>query len=123
MRQGFLKGSLHLFGSRLRGDLRGHVVQVLPKILDIPAALMFKSTRHDLSKVTLDRHTSGARLRLKCGGILLRQVNCQVHTLLLQVNPAPCMPGMRLCHRQSWRVEHSDEQQPPFCLVDRSPLE
>lgn len=79
MRQGLLKSSLHLFRSRLRVELRGHVVQMLPKILGVLAALTFKGACHDLGKVALSRHTSGARLRFKSGGILLRQVNCQVH--------------------------------------------
>ena len=87
MRQGFVKSSLHLFGSRLRSDLRGHMVQVLPKILGVPSALKFKGARHDMGKVAFGRHTGRASLRFKRGGILFRQVNCQVHRLLLQLNP------------------------------------
>jgi hypothetical protein len=104
VRQGFLKGSLHLFDGRLRGDLRCHVGQVAPKILGVPAVLMLKGAGHDMGKIALGRHTSGARLRFKRRGILLRQVNCQVHKLLFQVNPAQCTPGARLCHCQSGTV-------------------
>ena len=92
MRQSFLKGSLHLFGCRLRGNLRGHVVQVLPKILGVPAVLLFKGACHDMGKVALGRHTGGARLRFKRGCVLLRQVNSQVHTLLLRLTQQS-MPG------------------------------
>src|SRR5947199_9662393 len=63
--QGFLQGGFHLFGGRLRGDLRGHVVQMLRKILGVPVALTFEGMRHDMGKVALGQHTSGARLLFK----------------------------------------------------------
>jgi hypothetical protein len=74
-------------------------VQVLLKVLGVPPVLTFKGTRYDLGKVAVGRHTSGARLPFKRGGILLRQVNCQVQTLLLQINPSQCAPGARPRHR------------------------
>jgi len=106
MRQRFLEGSLHLFGSRLRGNLRGHIVQVLFKIFGIPPVLTFKGARHDLSKVALSRHASGTSLRFKRGRILLRQVDRQVHMFLLQSNLSQCAPG-----------------EPPFCQLGPNSLE
>ena len=74
MRQGFLKGAFHLFGGRFRGNLRGHVVQVLCKVLRVPVVLALKSARDNLGKVkvALGRHVRGARLDFERGGILLR---------------------------------------------------
>jgi hypothetical protein len=84
MRQGFPKGCFHLFGSRLRRNLRGHVIEVFRKVFGVPAVLTFKGVLHNLGKVALGRHTSGACLRLKGGGILLRQVNIQHPTSTIQ---------------------------------------
>ena len=89
LRQGFLKGSFRLFGGRFRSNLGGHVVQMFPQVPGVPAVLVFKGSRDDMSKVALGRHTGGARLSFKRGGILLRQVNRQVHGLLLQVSRSP----------------------------------
>ena len=86
MRQGFLKGSFHLFGGRFRSNLGGHVVQMFPQVPGVPAVLVFKGSRDDMGKVALGRHTGGARLGFQRGGSLLRQVNRQVRGLLLQVN-------------------------------------
>ena len=88
MRQGFLKGSFHLFGGRLRNNPRGHVVEMFRKVLGVSMALTFEGALHDLGKVALGRHLSGTRLRLQRGGIFLGEINCQVHGFLLHVNPA-----------------------------------
>jgi hypothetical protein len=89
LRQSFLESGFHLFGGGLWSNLRGHVVQVLPKVLGVTAVLGLKGPRDDIGKVALGRHTGGARLGFKRSGILLRQVNRQVHELLLNVNPMP----------------------------------
>jgi hypothetical protein len=73
LRQGFLKGGFHPFGGRVRGNLRGHVVQMLPKVLGVSPILTFNRPRDNLGKIALGRNTGGARLSCQCGVILLRQ--------------------------------------------------
>jgi len=75
LRQGILKGGFHLFGGRVRGNLRSHVVQMFPKVLGVPPVLAFKGSGDDIRKVALGRNTVGARLGFERGGVLLGQVD------------------------------------------------
>jgi hypothetical protein len=79
LRQSLFKGGLHLFGRCPRGNLRSHIIQMMFQILDSASMLTFEGAGDDLSKVTLGRHLSGARLGLQRGGILLREVNGHIH--------------------------------------------
>ena len=97
--QGFLKRGLHLFGGCVRGNLRGHVVQMFSKVLGILPVLTFQRPRDDIGKVAVGGHTGGTRLGFKRGSVLLREINRQVHGPLLQVNP--CCQCMRNGGRMS----------------------
>lgn len=77
--QSFLQRGLHLVGRRPRNDLRSHVVKMLFEPLNFVFVPALKRMRHNLSQITISRHTRRPRFGFELSGILFRQVDCQVH--------------------------------------------
>jgi hypothetical protein len=82
MVKSFLQGRFHLFGRRLRNNSRGHVVEMVFELVHFVPMPGLKCMHDYQSQVAISRHASRARLGFELGGIVIRQVNSQVHGFL-----------------------------------------